>query len=213
MNESSFFLVFEGLDGSGKSAISDRLAAHLSEQLGDAHVLHTFEPHDPSAAGEYVRAVLKKKIKVSTRTLALGFALNRADHNERVIAPFLEAGEQRVVICDRYWMSSLVYQSSNGLTIEDVAMLNAGARSPDLTLFLDASPETCYERMGSRGGVRELYEERLTETRQKYFSVIDWLRGRGERIEVVDANGDFDAVFAGVTAAVRAYAPDWLARA
>ena len=73
--------------------------------------------------------------------LALAFALNRADHNERVITPFLDGGDQRVVILrDRYMMSSLVINSTGGLSIEDVMQLNAGAGPPDLTLFLDAQP-------------------------------------------------------------------------
>src|SRR5579871_5521612 len=101
-----FFLVLEGLDGSGKSEISRRLAEQIGKQIGADRVLLTFEPHDPSAAGQYIRDVLAKRITISARTLALAFALNRADHNERMIAPFLHDGDHRVVICDRYVMRS-----------------------------------------------------------------------------------------------------------
>jgi thymidylate kinase len=86
----SFFLVLEGMDGSGKSEISRRLTEKLSTSLGAEQVLHTYEPHNDSAAGEYIRDVLGKRITISARTLALAFALNRADHNERMIAPFLD---------------------------------------------------------------------------------------------------------------------------
>lgn len=213
MTETGFFIAIEGLDGSGKSAMSSLIAEHFAAKLGEDHVLHTYEPHNPSAAGEYVRAVLGKQIKVSGRTLALGFALNRADHNERVITPFLEFGDQQMVICDRYIMSSLVYQTSDTLTREDVAALNASARTPDLTLFFDATPETCYSRMESRGGERELFEERLAETRAKYMSVIDFLRQKGQRIALVDANGDMNTVLAGALTAIQSNAPDWLTQA
>jgi dTMP kinase len=211
---SHFFLVLEGMDGSGKSEMSRRLADLLYASLGTERVLHTYEPHNPSAAGEYIRDVLGKRITIAPRTLALAFALNRADHNERVIAPFFQ-GEQRVVVCDRYIMSSLVYNSSGGLSVEDVAELNKTARAPDLTLFLDASPETSYERISARQlklgfTDRELFEERLSETREKYFTVIDFLRARGERVEIVDANGTLIEVLNGVIAAVNAHAPDWL---
>ena len=205
-----FFLVLEGLDGSGKSEISRRLTAHVSAAIGADRVLRTYEPRNESAAGEFCRDVLAKRITVSARTLALGFALNRADHNERVIAPFLEGGERRVVICDRYYMSSLVYQSTGGLSIDDVMDLNQSARPPDLTLFLDASPETCYQRIGRRQNHRELFEERLVETRQKYTTVIDYLRGRGERIEIVDANGGMLDVLNGMVDVLNRCAPDWL---
>ncbi len=142
---SHFFLVFEGLDGSGKSAICTRLAAHLAARCGTERVLHSFEPHDPSAAGGFIRDALAKRIATSTRTLALAFALNRMDHNERVITPFLQSGDERIVLCDRYILSSLVYQGMAGadLSIEAVAALNVGVRMPDLTLFLDATPEVC----------------------------------------------------------------------
>lgn len=205
----TFFLVLEGLDGSGKSEISRRLSDLLYASLGAECVLHTYEPHNPSAAGEYIRDVLGKRITVTPRTLALAFALNRADHNERVLAPFLK-GERHVVVCDRYVMSSLVYNSSGGLSVEDVAELNKTARIPDLTLYLDASPEVSAQRIGSRQDHRELFEERFAETRAKYFRVIDYLRARDERVEIVDANGTLIEVLNGVIAALNRSAPEWL---
>ena len=205
----TFFLVLEGMDGSGKTDMSRRLSDLLYASLGTERVLHTYEPHNPSAAGEYLRDVLGKRITISPRTLALAFALNRADHNERVLAPFLQ-GDRRVVVCDRYMMSSLVYNSSGGLSIEDVAELNKTARTPDLTLFLDVSPEISEQRIGARQDHRELFEDRFTETRAKYLRVIDFLRAHGERIEIVDANGTLIEVLNGVVAALNRHAPDWL---
>ncbi len=207
----TFFLVLEGLDGSGKSEVSRRLAALLARALGDERVLLSYEPNNPSAAGEYIRDVLGKRISISARTLALAFALNRADHNERVIAPFLNAGEPRIVVCDRYYLSSMVYQSTDGLSVEDVLDLNVSARRPDLTLFLDASPETCHQRIGARQNHRELFEDQFAEKRAKYQSVIDFLRGRGETIEIVDANGSIAKVINGIIAILNEYAPAWMA--
>jgi dTMP kinase len=205
----SFFLVLEGLDGSGKSEISRRLSALISETLGADHVLLTYEPHNPSAAGEYIRDVLGKRITVSSRTLALAFALNRADHNERVLDPFLDS-DQRVIVCDRYYVSSLVYQSTGGLTVEDVMELNRSARQPDLTLFLDASPETSEQRIGLRQDHRELFEDRFAETRAKFQTVIAYLSERGEHIEVIDANGTLIEVLNSVIDTLNQHAPDWL---
>ncbi len=207
----TFFLVFEGLDGSGKTTLVKLIAERLAEKLGAEHVLLTYEPHNPSAAGEYIRDVLYKRITISSRTLALAFALNRADHNERVIDPFLSAGDQRVVVCDRYYLSSLVYQSTDGLSVEDVRDLNQSARRPDLTLFFDVSPETSEQRISARQDHRELFEDRFAETRAKYLSVIDFLRERGEAIEIVDANGDMDSVIAGIISVLTTHAPAWLA--
>ena len=71
---STFFLVIEGLDGSGKSEISRRLTALLRATMGD-RVMLTFEPHDPSAAGLFIRQVLTRKIEATPRTLALAASL------------------------------------------------------------------------------------------------------------------------------------------
>jgi dTMP kinase len=204
-----FFLVLEGLDGSGKTEISRRLADLLSQSLGADHVLWSYEPHNPSAAGEYIRDVLAKRITISARTQALAFALNRADHNERMIDPFLK-GDQRVIVCDRYYLSSLVYQSTGALSVEDVMALNQTARRPDLTLFLDTRPEISEQRIGKRQDHRELFEDRFAETRAKYQQVIEYLRDRGEQIEVVDANGTLIEVLNGVLDVLCRCAPDWL---
>jgi dTMP kinase len=205
-----FFIVLEGLDGSGKTEISRRLAALLSDSLGADHVLLTYEPHNPSAAGEYIRDVLGKRITVSSRTLALAFAVNRADHNERELTPFIDRDDHQVIVCDRYVMSSLVYQSTGGLSVDDVMDLNQSARRPNLTLFLDVTPETAARRIGQRQDHRELFEDRFAETRAKYQQVITYLRGRGQQIEVVDANGTQIEVLNGVIETLNRCAPDWL---
>lgn len=206
----SFFMVLEGLDGSGKTEISRRLTDLLKAALPPEQVEHTYEPNNESAAGEYIRDVLGKRITISARTLALAFALNRADHNERLIVPFLEGGNQRVLVCDRYYLSSLVYQSTDGVTIDELLDLNRTARVPDLTLFLDVSPETSHARIDRRKGERELFEERLSETRAKYFSIINLLRARGEQIEVVDANGSVIEVLNSIIDVLGNHAPNWL---
>jgi dTMP kinase len=191
----NFFLVIEGLDGSGKTTITKHLARALRSPGSD--VLLTFEPHDASAAGLYIRQVLTKKIQnVPPKTLALAFALNRADHSQQMIEPFLGEGEHRIVICDRYYLSSLVYQSSPDLSMEQVYALNEGVRQPDLTLFLEASTDTCYRRMRARAALsdqkrdRELFEENLDATRAVYERAIDFLRARGEIVERVNVDSD-----------------------
>jgi len=206
----SFFLVIEGLDGSGKSEIS-RALKHTLQQTQGKSVELTFEPHDPSLAGLYIRNVLTKRIpNDKMRTLALAFALNRADHNSRVIEPFLNGGDERIIICDRYYLSSLVYQSDDTLSIQDVMALNEGARQPDLTIFLNASAEVCYERMSRRTDNRELFEEKLAQTREKYFEGIKFLRGRGETIIEVNADGTRESVLNAILDTLRQYGPQWL---
>ncbi len=214
MNEAAFFLIIEGLDGSGKSEVSRRLAAQIRAVINE-RVLLTYEPNDPSAAGVFIRDVLSHKIQASPRTLALAYALNRADHTFRVIQPFLDEASaqdqmQRIVICDRYYLSSLVYQSVSPLNMQEVWQMNADARKPDLILFMDASADTCYARQGKRGGVRELFDSNLAARREHYMQAIAFLRERDHQIVEVDANLDLPNVLSNVIAALRAHSPQWL---
>ena len=210
MAENNFFIVIEGLDGAGKTGIARQLFSTLSQTQRD-RVAVTYEPHDPSAAGLYIRNVLTKRIKVSPVSLALAFALNRADHIDQVIEPFFAAGnEPRIIICDRYVLSSLVYQSTGEFSMDDIFGLNRWARKPDLTLFLNVSPRQCYARLRKRPADRELFEKNLAERAHKYQSAIRLLRAKGEAIVEIDANPGFSDVFSAVLNAIQEQGPDWL---
>ncbi len=206
----SFFLVIEGMDGAGKTAIAQQLHATLQQTHSD-NVALTYEPHDDSVAGKHIRAVLAQRSKASPLALALAFALNRADHLDTVISPFLAADGERLVICDRYVLSSLVYQATSGLSLDDVYGLNRWMRPPDLTLYISVSPHTCYARLRQRPQQeRELFERNLSERAAKYQEAIALLRGKGERIVEIDANLPFAQVFAAVLAALKQHGPAWL---
>jgi dTMP kinase len=212
MNKENFFLVIEGLDGSGKTEISRRLA-HMYETKFKEKVLLTFEPHDASCAGLYIRQVLMKRIpeqQFSHLGLALAFAANRLDHYYREILPFLQ-GEQKIVICDRYYLSSLVYQTRDDLLVDDVMYLNRGAIKPDLTIFLNASNKVCFERMEKRAQDKELFEKKLSETRDSYKQAIEFLRtNRNEIVEEVNADKSINEVLDQVIECINTHAPNWM---
>ena len=131
----------------------------------------------------FIRQVLMKKIKnVPMRTLALAFAANRLDHYEREIKPFLEEGSEKILICDRYYLSSLVYQTDNEHSIDDIMKFNDKAGKPDLTFFLDASNAKCSERMKRRAQDKELFERNLDIIREKYFKSIEYLKNREKKL-------------------------------
>ena len=209
MTDDSFFFVLEGMDGAGKTSLAGQLHDALSQTYRD-RVVRTYEPHDHSAAGRYIRSVLAKQEKASPLALALAFALNRADHLDHVINPALNAGDRRIVICDRYVLSSLVYQSTGGLTMDDVYSLNRWARRPDLTVYLSVSPRTGYARMRQRPTDRELFERNLAERAEKYQQAIAMLRDKGETIIEVDANPAFEQVLGNVLDVLKAQGPAWL---
>lgn len=210
MSNNSLFIVIEGLDGSGKTTVGRQLTYFLQEAL-HKKVKLSYEPHDASCGGLFIRQVLEKKITTfSHETLALAFAANRRDHGDRVITKWLEEGTDKIVICDRYYLSSLVYQSNDNFPMEEVMRLNQNARKPDLIFFMNVSNEVVLQRMDNRNKPKELFEENLSQTRSKFLKGIEFLRkNRDENIIEIDANGTIDSVLLQMTQAIYNFHSSW----
>ena len=194
----SRFVVIEGLDGAGTTTQTERLARRLS--AGGVAVHATREPTD-GPIGRVIRASLRADPDApAVETLPWLFAADRADHLHREIEPALARGEW--VVSDRYYHSSLAYQSLT-LPLERVHALNADFRAPDLTLFLAVPVEVCLQRLEGRP-TREIYEERdrLARIAASYDRVMGFLRDRGENIAILDGSASVDAVEAAIAAQV-----------
>ena len=145
----SWFVSFEGLDGSGKTTQAAMLAAALRAEGRD--VVAVREPGG-TAAGERVREVLlDPAMHILPWAEALLYAAARAQLVGEVIRPALERGA--VVIADRYIDSSLAYQgAARGLGVDAVLLVNAAATGglmPDRTLFLELPPAAAAARRGA----------------------------------------------------------------
>ena len=183
------FLVFEGIDGSGKGTQIARLKTRIMQNGGKCY--NTFEPSG-GPIGSLLRQYLSGRMKADERTLAALFASDRLDHllNETDgICPQIDKGIH--VICDRYILSNYAYQGST-TSLEWVMQLNKTALQilkPDCHIFLDVDPQTALERMSADRLHRDLYEtkERLTKVRNTYLSLIRKLEGE-ENILVIDGN-------------------------
>ena len=197
MNNSPKFIVFEGIDGAGKTTQIKRLASHL-ENLGIKCNI-TAEP-TTYPSGKKIREALSGRLAVTPLEMAEMFASDREIHNTHEddgINACLENGV--TVISDRYYYSSLAYQGA-ALGYEVVARLNldnVSIRRPDLCVFLDLTPERSLERIGARTDVpTEIYENReyLEKTRKMFFDTFERLKARGENVIIVDAYGSVDEV-------------------
>jgi dTMP kinase len=120
MSKKGIFISFEGVDGSGKSTILKMLYKKLLDE--GKEVVLTREPGGTNnKIAEDIRTLLLNKVEYSFdyRAEALLFAASRAQHVSDFINPSLEEG--KIVLCDRYIDSSLVYQGlGRGLGIENV---------------------------------------------------------------------------------------------
>ncbi|MFA4646035.1 dTMP kinase [Pyrococcus kukulkanii] len=169
------FIVFEGIDGSGKSTQARLLAEWFKEKGYD--VLLTKEPTDTSL-GEFIRKVvvhgsLIDGSKLSYEAEALLFAADRAEHVRKIIKPALDEG--KVVICDRYFYSSLAYQWARGLDLEWLMKINEFAIRPDLAILLDLPTKESLRRIRTRANISEF--DRLVnlqkKVRQNYLKLAE----------------------------------------
>lgn len=185
MNSRGKFIVFEGIDGSGKSTQMRLLGQYLTERGVECRLTH--EPTD-SPFGAILHDCMSGKIDADERAIALLFAADRIDHIQNPasgIRAALEAGV--TVLCDRYYFSSFAY-NGGFVPLDWVIELNRQAMellTPDLVVFLDLDPEEGMARI-SRRGERERYEnlDRQKKIREKYFEVFERFSGR-ENIVIV----------------------------
>ena len=170
MQKSGLFIVLEGLDGSGKSTHS-RLIKDYLEKMGKK-VWLTAEPSE-MPIGKLIRKVIRKEIVVESRTLALLFAADRTEHirAKSAIKDLLASGTN--VVCDRFVMSSLAYNSLNTdyNWVTEINRHNIDSITPDLQIYLDTDLDTVMKRIERRGeGGNDLFEKRtiLTTIKQNY---------------------------------------------
>ena len=194
-------IVLEGLDGAGTTTQSRRLVEHLRSRGQLAHL--TREPSD-GPIGRLIREMLTGNHalpdgRIGQSTFGLLFAADRLDHLQREVEPRLAAGA--IVVSDRWYHSSLAYQGT-GADRDWIATLNARARRPDLTIFLQVRPEIAAQRRVAAGRVQELFEDlqMQQEVDAGYHATIAELTALGERIELVDGELPPDAVFQQIVA-------------
>ncbi len=188
------FIVFEGIDGAGKSTQAKMLADYLSSK-GRQAVL-TAEPTSLES-GKALRRALSGAEKKSEEQLAMMFVSDRIAHNEEGengIIALLERGID--VISDRYYYSTLAYQGQT-TDYEWVKSMNKKCPKitrPDICFYLDLSAEESLSRIKARNETLEIYEntQKLTAVRASFMAVIDDLRSEGENITVIDASKTVD---------------------
>lgn len=148
------FIVFEGLDGCGKST-QQRLLKEALEKRGIS-VFETYEPTDMDI-GALVRRVLRGEVKATSKALALLYAADRENHlyGEDGLISHLEKGE--VVISGRYFYSSIAYQSV-AVDGDFVKRINDFPH-PGMVIYLDCPVEKCLERIERRGEGKELFDK------------------------------------------------------
>lgn len=203
------FITFEGGEGAGKSTQLHRLASTLRGEGLD--VVTTREPGG-TATAERIRHLLLDRdgLTFDVVTEALLFAAARHDHVTGLIEPALQSG--KMVLCDRFLDSTLVYQGLAGraplAVLEQLIAIAVGPTRPDLTLILDLPPEQGLARVGARQAsaaqARDHFEQRALTFHRAVRDGFRFLAEREPgRCRLVDAARPADLVAADILSAVR----------
>jgi dTMP kinase len=197
------FIVLEGIDGSGTTTQAARLVASL--RAAGHEVVGTREPSDGPLGVVLRQALTRRLVGLSDRALALLFAADRLDHLASVVEPALAEG--KVVVSDRYVLSSLAYQGMR-MPLGWVEALNVAARPADLTLYVAVDPRTAARRRQGRGGTAELFDavEVQRAVARAYARVVR-KHARTQRVVRVDGRASPDEVAREILSRVRTVLP------
>lgn len=190
-----FFIVFEGIDGSGKSTHINILSKELRQQ--GFNVLKTSEP-SRGRVGKFIRRYSKSnRQRLPPETEALLFAADRFEHVQLIIEPALR--RNRIVISDRFLHSSLAYQGAMGASLDWIREMNRFASKPDLGILLDIHPEYSLNRVNRR---RTVFEDPdyLQKVRALYLEFV-----RQEELVKVDADRPKKIVQQEISSIVQAF--------
>jgi len=184
MSNRGFFIVFEGVDGGGKSTQIKLLTDYFKKR--GYEVEHHMEPTEGEIGSLLWTYMRSKNRSFSPETEALLFAADRIEHG-KAITKLLKEG--KVVISDRYLHSSLAYQGAAGVDVAWMKKLNKHALKPDLVILLDIDPEKSLSRVSDRDKTVFEESEYLKKVRMEYLRYAE----RGE-LEVVDATQPIEHV-------------------
>ena len=195
------FITLEGGEGAGKSTQIQVIKDYLLTRGND--VVVTREPGGTSE-GQEIRNLLVSgdKDKWSPLSETLLILADRAAHLERVIRPALAEG--KYVVCDRFFDSTKAYQGvAGGLGLDVIHNLQQpvlGTTLPDFTLLLDIDPEKGLRRAQERGGELRFESKTLAYHRTLRNAFLDFAAQEPDRIFVIDADRDVEAVSADILA-------------
>lgn len=172
INTLNNFIVLEGLDGAGTTTQLKKLKIEL-EQIG----FETYMTNEPTSKpiGKLVRSILGGDFKTTPLALATLYSADREDHiNNPEYGIIKQIKDNKIVISDRYFYSSLAYQGVN-CDFNKIVELNKDFPNPQILIYIETPVEVCLSRIDSRGEKKEIFEKRdfLYKVNENYNKVIE----------------------------------------
>jgi len=161
-----FLIIFEGTDGTGKSTQLQLLAQALTKRNWE--VVTTREPTTGPYGMKIRELYVNRQAGTPEQELSL-FIADRREHISELILPSLQAG--KVVLCDRYYLSTAAYQGALGFDPETIMRQHDFAPEPDLALIFAAPPDLSLRRIKESRGEQPNDFEKL-ESLQKVANIF-----------------------------------------
>ncbi len=168
------FVVFEGIDGSGKTTLCERVHAYLTGRGVNTVILR--EPTD-GPWGIKLKEILKGNAPADPETQVELFIRDREYDVERNVLPAIR--ENRLLLMDRYYFSNAAYQGAMGVPPQSIIARNRekGFPEPERVYFIDITPEHALERIAVRNdaGGESIFEKKdfLDTVRKIFLSIAD----------------------------------------
>lgn len=190
-----YFIVLEGIDGSGKTSVARFLHRELRKEMD---VYLTSEPAMPYYV-KRIKELQEQPVSVEViQARALLFTADRAEHWLKIV-DLLQKGT--TVICDRFSMSTVAYQYAELSRLENppawmrrwLREINMAFPNPDLLLYLDSDPEKSLGRLAEKRKRSRFprFEniEMLKQVRAVYLEEFRRYRGKKRKLQ---ADRDMD---------------------
>ncbi len=199
------FITFEGGECSGKTTVINEIEKKLKELKID-YVL-TREPGGIRIAEDIRNIILDINNKEMTPECeALLYAASRMQHLKEKVIPALNSG--KIVLCDRYIDSTIAYQGvARHLGIDNVLKINSFALDymPDLTIFIDVTPDVALKRLSLRDKSDRLDLEEEEFHNNVYRGYQEVVKMYPDRVKVINGNQTLEEVVRDCTNAVLNY--------
>jgi len=193
--KNGLFITIEGCEGSGKTTACKTVIERLQKEGYD--VIYTREPGGSDIAEQIRKVILDlNNTAMDKRTEALLYAASRRQHLVEKVIPNLKAG--KIVICDRYLDSSLVYQGhAREIGVDEVMEINKFAidnHFPDMTIYFAINAEVGLKRVQNRDEFNRLDAEKLDFHKKVQEGYEILCKKYPERIKVVNAENSMQQV-------------------